>query len=117
MEFEPHPNATVMWKTQLRNATSLNATDAAVIGRSQELTFTPASYGLGDPYIYLRTSDYIASFNLSTGQFIAEVNLTTAKYPNSMNGWKFTHINHLWVSTRLPRLGCCSRKRQRETLR
>jgi hypothetical protein len=34
-EFEPHPNATVMWKTQLRNATSLNATDAAVIGRSQ----------------------------------------------------------------------------------
>jgi hypothetical protein len=46
---------------------------------TQELTFTPASYGLGDPYIYLRTSDYIASFNLSTGQFIAEVNLTTAK--------------------------------------
>jgi hypothetical protein len=31
-EFEPHPNATVMWITQLRNATSLNATDAAVIG-------------------------------------------------------------------------------------
>jgi hypothetical protein len=35
MEFEPHPNTTVMWKTQLRNATSWNATDAAIIGRSQ----------------------------------------------------------------------------------
>jgi hypothetical protein len=72
------------------------ALPSGAVAWTQELTFTPASYGLGDPYIYLRTSDYIASFNLSTGQFIAEVNLTTAKYPDSMNGWKFTRINHLW---------------------
>jgi hypothetical protein len=73
------------------------ALPGGTIAWTRQLPFQPTSYGLGTPYIYLRTATRLASFELDTGAPVASVDLTTITYPAPIDATdKFYQINHLW---------------------
>eukprot|EP00672_Neobodo_designis_P001670 CAMPEP_0174871108 /NCGR_PEP_ID=MMETSP1114-20130205/70885_1 /TAXON_ID=312471 /ORGANISM="Neobodo designis, Strain CCAP 1951/1" /LENGTH=438 /DNA_ID=CAMNT_0016106385 /DNA_START=37 /DNA_END=1353 /DNA_ORIENTATION=- len=63
------------------------------------VSFTPEGYGLGSPYIYLRTATSLYSYELATGRPVSSINMTATL------GSGFQFVRHLWGFNTFASLG------------